>query len=193
MDTIGDSYLAKVQLRKYLSKYDYLDMEYIETKMLFDEYNKKFLEEYYTPEELEEYKRTACKGPDLAQVVDPEAEAEGKDTADTNAEGIPAVFKALYKRLSLLTHPDKVKGKEDTFKRINKAYNTHEYLVLVKIAMELDIDTSGISSQVISGVFEKNIKGLEESIASLKQTLAWHWAHASDSEKELYRARSKGG
>lgn len=196
MDT---DHLAKVQLRKYMLKYDYLDIEYIETKMLFDEYNKKFLEEYYTPEELDEYKRSASKGTASAQA---EVETEGHDTnedADTNADingEIPAVFKALYKKLSLLTHPDKVKGKEDTFKRINKAYNAKEYLVLVKIAMELDIDTSGIlsySPQVISGVFEKTIKGLEESIASLKQTLAWHWAHASDSEKELYRAQSKGG
>jgi hypothetical protein len=189
-----DTPLAKVQLRKYLSKYDYLENEYLETKMLFEEYNKKFLEEYYTQEELEDYKKSAlsktpCQGDtkDTPSPLDDTLDADTPGT-DTDTDTPPAV-KTLYRKLSLLKHPDKVPGKEETFKEINRAYKTREFAVLIKIAMELGVEIVFFTE--LPSLFDKTLKGLEESIQSLKQTLAWHWAHASDSEKELYRAQMR--
>lgn len=204
--------LFNVKLKRYLTQYDYLETLLEETKILFEEYNQQFLKEYYNEEEqkklAEKKESEKANNPKFNVNVDTE-----NNTNETNLdEEIPindeddnndnkndiddVVLKKIYKRLSLKTHPDKTKDKGDYFKKINGAHKKRDVIILVRIAKELNIDISDIvvdQSSLIISTFDKNIQTLEKEIYDLKHTVAWHWAHASEEEKQQYKEKTRSG
>ncbi|NDC94940.1 hypothetical protein EB118_11915 [bacterium] len=173
--------LDKIQIRKYMTKYDYLETELLETKMLFEEYNRKFLEEFYTQEELKAYKETKV-GQSEQSIREDELNAEPVDTNE--------MVRSLYRKLSLRTHPDKVPERAEMFKRLQDAYKRKDIIDMIRIAETLDIVVD-ISVAELLPIFDESIRGIENAINELKQTLAWHWVHATEEEKEIYKQRHK--
>jgi hypothetical protein len=199
--------LFNIKLKRYLTQYDYLETLLEETKILFEEYNQKFLQEYYTEEEQnklaqkkEQEKNNNPKYNVQNHLEDNNIPDEPNEPNEIEAEEFQIddiddlILKKLYKKLSLKTHPDKTKDKGDYFKKINLAYKKKNIVILVRIAKELGIDISDIiiqqSNSIISN-FDKNIQNLEKQIHDLKHTVAWHWAHASEQEKQMYKEKTR--
>lgn len=176
--------MNRIELKKYLAQYEYLQTEYEYTKMAFEEYNKRFLEEYYTPTELEDYTLKKQSESPSQVVVDEEVVAE------SNTSQIPCNIKMLYKKLTLLTHPDKVKGKETYFRDLQRAYACGDVISIIKMAETLGYPIE-IEVCEVRPAFETVITKLTQEIDNLKQTLAWHWGQASEAEKESYKQRMK--
>lgn len=192
--------LFNLKLKRYLTQYDYLETLLEETKILFEEYNQNFLNEYYDENDQKEMskKKEQEKNNNPKYNVEnnnldenennPEIEPEQIDDVD-NEKFI--ILKKLYRRLSLKTHPDKNPNNGDLFKKINLAYKKKDLVILVRTSKELNIDISDIIDTSILPIFDKNIQNLEKEIFDLKHTVAWHWAHASTEEKCLYKEKTR--
>jgi len=195
--------LFNIKLKRYLTQYEYLESLLQETKILFDEYNQTFLNEYYNEQE----QKILAEKKELEKSQNPKFNTENNnnhenDTIDPDPDVDPVdidpdtlnILKKLYRRLSLKTHPDKIKDKGDYFKKINIAHKKKNLIALVRISKELDINVSDIiieKSDFVISNFDKNIQNLEKEIHDLKHTVAWHWAHASPEEKKLYKEKTR--
>ncbi|NBU34432.1 hypothetical protein EB118_17645 [bacterium] len=175
--------MDNLELKRYLARYNYLETEYEWTKQEFEEYNRRFLEEYYSETELKEYKESHL-GASQSPVVSEECSGE------SGGKELPHGIRGVYRRLTLLTHPDKVKGKSELFRRLQRAYNESNVIEILRIAGELGVKID-LDVKEVRPVFETVIGRLEKEISDLKQTLAWHWAHATEEEKEHYKRQNK--
>ena len=193
--------LFNLKLKRYLTQYDYLETLLEETKILFEEYNQNFLNEYYDENEQREMskKKEQEKNNNPKYNVEnnienendnTEIETENEQIDNANDENL-IILKKLYRRLSLKTHPDKNPNNGELFKKINLAYKKKDIVILVRTSKELDINISDIIDNSTLSIFDKNIQSLEKEIFDLKHTVAWHWAHASPEEKRLYKEKTR--
>jgi hypothetical protein len=181
----SDRDFLSLKLRRYLTQYDYLENLLQETKFLFDEYNKTFLSEYYDENELNNSSSTQ---PNPTPISD-----EHEISCDNTTSDEDPIIKQIYKRLSLKTHPDKVPHKINTFKKINELYRTRNLIGLVKIAKDLRIDITDIlhDPQKMINTFDTSIQNIEKQIHELTNSLAWHWAHATEEQKQIFKQANK--
>ena len=67
-------------------------------------------------------------------------------------------------------------------------------ITLILIAQELNVDIINIvdiENQKIIDILNKNIETINKEINELQNTLAWHWANATDDDKKLYKEKNK--
>jgi hypothetical protein len=182
---IIDDVLVNIRTKRYLTQYDYLELELEETKYMFDKYNRQFLKEYYNIDEPSEPKIVTPNesNMDLPEEIDIESE-EPEDI----------YLKKLYRLLSLKTHPDKNNGSQESkeiFDEINKAYKDKNILKLFKFALKYKIEINAVIIEKCSALFENSIKEMQDKIEHIKKTVAWNWGISSDEEKELHRETLK--
>jgi hypothetical protein len=99
----------------------------------------------------------------------------------------------LYKKLSLKTHPDKLKGDNGAFRAVYEAYKTKDILYMMILAQKYDIEVN-IESYFITDdftMFETAIQTILQKIEGIKSTLAWNWVKADDAQKQEYRDKYK--
>lgn len=195
-----DKELYKIRLNKYLTQYQYLNNLLIETKYLFDKYNEVFLKEYYGDEELQKYKEQKQSEYNKKQNTNKdkdndneEEDSNNEDNDSDNEENIQVLSK-LYKKLSLKTHPDKVPDKIDLFKKISLAYKQRDLITLINIAYQLQMDITNLidmENESVINILNKNIDNINKEINDLQNTVAWHWAHASEDDKQKYKEQNK--
>ena len=112
------------------------------------------------------------------------------------------LIKKLYRRLILITHPDKHglsshshSQETEFFHSIQDAYKTNDLVKLLWIAYKhnIDIDADLECCNVyeymseLDGEIHKCIDSLTKNIDDIKNTLAWNWAFADDNQKTFYR------
>jgi hypothetical protein len=187
MNIIDDA-LINLRTKRYLTQYDYLELELEETQYMFDKYNKQFLKDYYNIDEPSEPKIIIPSESDinLQEEIDTEIQ-EPEEPEDLQ-------LKKLYRLLSLKTHPDKNNGSQESkenFTEINKAYKEKNILKLFKFALKYKIEINPVIIQICSSLFENNITEMKAKIEHIKKTVAWNWGISSDEEKELHREALK--
>jgi hypothetical protein len=190
-----DEELFNIQLHKFLSQHQYLTNLLCETKYLFNKYNEKFLCDYYEPHEIENHIKKQKDREHTDQEQNEHVDPERKESEEERDEScIGDVIAKLYRKLSLKTHPDKVPDQIETFKKVSLAYKKKDLLTMILIAFELHIDISKMLLSEYTSVIkllEDNIQDIEKTIYDLKNTVAWHWAHATDDEKQGFKSQTK--
>jgi hypothetical protein len=192
-----------------LSQYEYLLNEYEETQYLFEKYKQEFYKvcpkkigpDNTNPHTVNEPKEENSTGPNGT-----DGPAENTET-NTQQSYICKLLGKLYKKLSLKTHPDKDKTNKykNKFEEVHHAYTKKDFLKLVLLSRELDVNidsiyteendlnsTSDISSTLendYTQLFEKSISTMNEKISQIKSTLAWNWALGNDEQKKQLRER----
>jgi len=207
-DDIDDT-LVNLKVKRFLTQYEYLELELEETQYMFDQYNKQFLKEYYgvdappkpkiiIPEDIDEesdivnanqentlqentQQDTINNDGNNVEQEQIEENMEETEPAEISEEDIQ--LKKLYRLLSLKTHPDKNKGHEETFLEIKKAYQEKNILKLFNFAMKFKIKVSNDIVKKCLSLFEKNIGDMQKKIQDFKHTLAWQWCNANDEQK----------
>ena len=110
---------------------------------------------------------------------------------DDSAGQRPRWAKTLFRKIVMITHPDKVpeslnKGTKSKYLKIYQdskiALDSKDYAELAILADDLDIDISGMAIEEV--IFQKKREDLLSHISSLKSSLFWSWAHSTDEEKE---------
>jgi hypothetical protein len=180
-----DDVLINLKIKRFLTQYDYLELELEETQYIFDKYNKQFVKDYYDVDL-----------PPKATIVLPteinendELPSEYNDTEDLEDDKLQEYIqlKKLYKLLSLKTHPDKNKGNKEEFYQINKAYKEKNILKLFKFCIKYNIEVNSLIVNKCILLFEQNITDMQNKIYNLKQSLAWKWCNATDEERDEFK------
>lgn len=184
-----DDTLVKLKVKRYLTQYEYLELELEETEYLFKQYNKKFLKEYYNVEEPEPQPKIVLPNEDMLSDLD---NLDNVDTDNNDTENVDEniQIKKLYRLLSLKTHPDKNNGTQESkeeFAAINKAYKQQDVLTLFKFAIKYKINMTSCIVETCISLFDKTIKEMQGKIEHIKQTVAWNWGTASEEEKQNQR------
>ena len=144
---------------------------------------------------------------------DKENNEENNEEIEENIYDI--LLKKIYRKLAMETHPDKSNNKKSKlFNKIEEYYKEKKVLDLLALAVDFDIDIiieiEKIVNLLIQKVknddsndikkinkehdnllndlfkfFEKNIKGKENEVNNLKQSVGWVWYHAVTDEEQI--------
>jgi len=164
--------------KKLLYKINYYLLEFEDVKEISDNYIKKFNEDFSDEINFQKVKDNESGEEDI------EEDIEGKSDNIKQKD-----FHDLYKKIARKTHPD-LHGDEflEDFKRANEAYNSEDWITLVFIAGELNIDPPQFNEEVTK-LLESNLSILESKTENLKKSLAWTWNNIKDKNKDSFRER----
>ena len=104
----------------------------------------------------------------------------------------PRWAKKLFRKIVMITHPDKIPEKLDKnlkekflriYKESKESIDAGDNIRLAMLASEIDIGLDRKDMTDLSE-FHKKEKLLSSEIESLKGSMYWVWAHASDDERE---------
>lgn len=161
-------------IKKLVFHAQYVSEDLTETKEMFMKFKEQFYKDF--PDEYERMMKKA-KETEKEKKEEEQKQEEKKKSKD---------MKKLYRRISKVTHPDKVNSDVLTeyFSEASEAYNDGDLATLFVIASTLNIDTSDIDSQDVSQELEKYIEDGEIQTRNMKATLAWSWANAETEEEK---------
>lgn len=186
MNDIYDDVLINLKIKRFLTQYEYLELELEETQYIFDKYNQQFVKDYY---DVDVPPKTKIAALPTEFNLNDELPSECNNMEDLDDERLEEYIqlKKLYKILSLKTHPDKKKGNKEEFYEINKAYKEKNILKLFKFCIKYKIQVEPIILNKCLVLFEQNISEMQNKIQNLKQSVAWKWCNSSEEEKEAFK------
>ena len=184
----------KKNIKKLVLQSQYVVEDYNEVNEKMSEYKEEFYKAF--PEEYKKMieSRSNDNTPISRSVSEPEPESEdeehGQEIKEEHAQS--ATMKMLYRRITKITHPDKVESEFLTsyFKRASTAYSESDISELFTIATTLNIDISDIDSEDIALELENSIRVKGFETAMVKGSLAWAWAMA-ETEEQKQRVRDR--
>jgi hypothetical protein len=88
-------------------------------------------------------------------------------------------MKKLYKDVAKKLHPDKG-GSEEGFKELNKLYKQSDYLGIIEIAIENDIEFEVDDSDI---ELLKSIDKINKNIENIKTTLPYVWKYGNELQR----------
>ena len=157
-----------LRLKKMLSKYSYFKDEFNETEFLFKEYSNSFNNSFgiaVIPEVL----------PEVLHEVLPEPKSD--------------FVNKLYRKLSLLTHPDKKGGSAEIFNQVHTEYIKGNTIGLLLLAHSYNLEILDYFEYYSETDFNNDIKMLSDSSARIKSSLAWVWQSADLVKRQELRTR----
>ena len=119
----------------------------------------------------------------------PQVEGEDveEDFDDYARDNTPEWAKKLFKRIALLTHPDRVSDEDDSkrlgriFNKARDALSESDLDTLLSIAMDLNIESNLPAEEVISRA-EKNLASTKRRIEEIENSVAWLWGENVDDD-----------
>ena len=161
--------------QKLLFKFKYLKLELKETSDLSDKYTSEFNEDFR--EEIEYLNEINSKNSQKKETNNQKAIV---DTNKKDDASIPQDFKEIYKIMVKSLHPDlkpdNLKEKyEDLLKRITNAYENKEWLEILSIADQENINLPG-NLENYNKELENDLGKIEKEISCIKNKLSWVWA-----------------
>ena len=161
--------------QKLLFKFKYLKLELEETSDLNDKYISQFNQDFC--EEIEYLNEINSKNSEKKEANDQKSivDTNKKDNSD-----IPQDFKEIYKIMVRSLHPDikpdNLKEKyEDLLKRVTSAYENKEWLEILAIADQENINLPG-NLENYNKELENDLRKIEEEILHIKHKLSWIWS-----------------
>lgn len=96
-------------------------------------------------------------------------------------------FKKLFRKIAIKCHPDKIKDVSETeakflkkiYEDLNEANANHDWGMLLKLAMELDVEFDDLSEKELENI-NNNIKELHEKIRRYETSMAFTWYTKND-------------
>ena len=162
--------LIKLRQKKIRQKLRYLQLELMETKIIYKNSMERFRVDFSKEIEPDESVKQA------QDTKDPYEEIQTDIEEDT--------IKKVYRKVAAKTHPDKG-GDEEKFKIAAKANKNNDFGTLLEMADELEIDIL-LDDELINEM-SKQCKAVIENITKMKTTTAWTWVHCHPNEREGLR------
>jgi len=176
----------KTNIKTLILKSQYVTEDFEDTKDKMSGYREAFYKDF-----PEEFKRMIAAQNKEAEQNAGTGEEEGVE-ADIEEEDIDSdtpksrTMRNLYRRISKITHPDKVDSEFLTscFKKASTAYSENDVGGLFAIAATLNIDVSDIDASEITRELEDSIASKMMNTMMMKSSLAWMWANAETEEEK---------
>jgi len=170
-------------IKKLILQSQYVVEEYEETKEKMDRYLQELYEEF--PDEYNQMMAARNPKGDNQEAQPSDSLEDDEDEHELDTEKKPPSMRKLYRRISKITHPDKIESDflNEYFKKASAAYAENNISELITIASFLNIDTSDVDKEQIAKELKGDIFTKQFFIANTKSSLAWRWANA-DTEKE---------
>jgi len=163
--------IKKLRQQKIRQKLRYLQLELLETKLIYKNSLRKFHLDFQKdipkPNKEEEF-----------DTKDPYEEIETDVSEDT--------MKKVYRKVANKTHPDKKGGNKEKFQIAAKANKNKDFGQLLEMADELEIYIE-LSNELIDDM-TKQCNAVINNVNKIKTTTAWTWAHCHEQEQEGLRA-----
>jgi hypothetical protein len=167
------------------------------------EVDKMFKEKYFpelavTPEEdtPTEISQDLPPDPGPEQPIGPhsdESQPEYEDEViETKKKKTDPDVNKLFKKISLLIHPDKLVGIEDGYEKNNKeqlylkairAKEENDLIILADIAIQLGIDPPEISREKLK-IAENKINDIKKELKHIESTFVWQWFFCSNDDQK---------
>src|SRR5210317_1580744 len=163
--------LIKLRQKKIRQKLRYLQLELMETKIIYKNSMERFRIDFSQDIEPDESVKQA------QDTKDPYEEIQTDVSEDT--------MKKVYRKVANKVHPDKKGGDEEMFKIAANANKNKDFGALLEMADELEIDIE-LSNELINEM-TKQCTAVIQNITSMKTTTAWTWAHSKPQERESLR------
>ena len=133
--------------------------------------------------------------PDAAEALRPKGQEINLDAENVEVkveeETEPAYndpkFKKLFRKLAVKCHPDKLgnvaeaeaKFLKRVYEDLNTANTKHDWGMLLKLAMELDVEVGELSDEEIANV-KDNVDSLIAEINKYEKSMAYSWYTKND-------------
>lgn len=182
-------------------KAKYLLQEFREVEEKFNDYCAGFFSEVNKVQNLNTPVKSEDIGNDLAKTESSKhtKDAEARSDSDHNhgeldAPDVSDKLKKLYKKIALITHPDRhpeylseSKRKEmiDIYNRSSNAIRENDLFSLLDAASELYLDLPKLEKKDLKNIKRKCLD-LESGIEEMKNTYPWIWGEQIDSDKKEY-------
>ena len=163
--------LIKLRQKKIRQKLRYLQLELMETKIIYKNSLRKFNKDF--SQDIKPDKDNKEK----VDTKDPYAEIQTDVSEDT--------MKKVYRKVANKVHPDKKGGDKKQFQLASEANKNNDFGALLEMADELEIDIE-LSNELIDEM-NKQCNAVVNNINTIKTTTAWTWAHCQPEEKEGLR------
>jgi len=175
--------------KKLILKYQYLLEELQDTEDDLQTVQTLF------NKEIEDDERTSAWNDHAEELNENEAAEEKQEASDDDDCGDdesmvhPKIMKTIYRRLSRVCHPDisADPSSEATFVELSAAYAEQNYLLMLILAIELDVNIDDLKRQISKKHFKhfkKSINKLEEKISKHQGSFAWMWYNEEDEKKK---------
>jgi len=163
--------LIKLRQKKIRQKLRYLQLELMETKIIYKNSMERFRVDFSKEIEPDESVKQA------QDTKDPYEEIQTDVSSDT--------MKKVYRKVANKVHPDKKGGDKEKFQLASEANKNNDFGQLLEMADELEIDIE-LSNELINEM-TKQCTAVIQNITSMKTTTAWTWAHSKPQERESLR------
>ena len=160
--------LIKLRQKKIRQKLRYLQLELMETKIIYKNSMERFRVDFSKEIEPDESVKQA------QDTKDPYEEIQTDVSEDT--------MKKVYRKVANKVHPDKKGGDKEKFQIASKANKNKDFGALLEMADESEIDIE-LSNELINEM-TKQCTAVIQNITSMKTTTAWTWAHSKPQERE---------
>ena len=120
----------------------------------------------------------------LEALAMPEGASKPKESEDEGVNFDDSKFKKLFRKLAVKCHPDKFESADiserekvflkDCYDKISKANNTYDWGLLLKVAIELDVEVDELDENQIENI-NSNIETIKERITKYESSMAYKW------------------
>tara|TARA_R100001129_G_scaffold132139_1_gene93668 strand:+ start:390 stop:1049 length:660 start_codon:yes stop_codon:yes gene_type:complete len=162
----------KLKNKKLIHKLTWYTLERDDVKQDLEKYDLEFQKEFLKELEFLQYKKNQEEVIE-GKHADIEQEPEEKDKRITEEmKELHRLFRSIAKK----THPD-LHGDEfiEIFKSANEAFDNKQWIDLITIAADLNIELPEFSDASVS-LIEQSIQDIENSLENWTNSLCWMWA-----------------
>jgi len=96
---------------------------------------------------------------------------------------IPSWAKKLYKKIAMITHPDRIKDErrrqslEKIFLKASESMKNRDYEDLISIALDFDL-SSGLDDISLRPVLKNQISKIKKEISRIESDISWAWGES---------------
>lgn len=192
------SRITRRKIRILQSELQMLQHYYFEISELLEDYQYEYFKdleffatkakEYFSISEEEDATSSDSVQIDLAKKFQEykktqdgfEETDDNGDQNETTKSDVPEWARKLFKKIALMTHPDRVSDQalreelQKTFYRAHKALEDGNFEDLIGVAVELKLD-SGLEDRALIPLLETRVRKIKDDISRIESSIEWTW------------------
>lgn len=184
--------MNNIILKKKIHEMGFLKYELKETTIKYNDYlnifNNFFKEELKYISEKKNNTFSVLEENNIIENIS-ENSSKNEESIDNNIDEENKLLKSIYKKVSIVCHPDKNNNiKKNKFEKINKYYKTKNLIRLIMIAKKFNIKIPEITDLDLE-LIDKNINDTKIEINELRTSAQWIWCTSDENNKIKIKER----